>query len=339
MAGNSGKLVMEKLGIKPSFCILTMFAAETIFFSAALALLANPTSVAAQETLFLSRQITPSGEYTRHIEGPAVDMVGNLYVPNFEHDGTIGKLAPGETHSQLFATLPAGSIGNGIRFDGDGRMYVADYNKHNVFVINRSESQPHVYFHSAQFNQPNDLAIAPDGTLYASDPKFPHHGQIWRITRQPDGMGAGSVMSSDRTMGATNGIDLSPDGATLYVSESDSREIWAYRPEGNKLLDAKMLKKFDALGPGGLRTELDGLRTDVDGRIFVARPNAGSIAVLAPDGKPARDEILLHGNVPSNLTFGGSDGKTVFVTQVDGRFIESFRVDRPGREPCLHLSC
>ena len=79
-----------------------------------------------------------------------------------------------KTHSQLFATLPAGSIGNGIRFDGDGRMYVADYNKHNVFVINRSESQPHVYFHSAQFNQPNDLAIAPDGTLYASDPKFPH---------------------------------------------------------------------------------------------------------------------------------------------------------------------
>ena len=345
MAGIPGrslldKLVMGKLGIKPGFFILAIFA-EAISLMAALALfvIANPTSADAQEMLFISSQITRSGEYTSHIEGPAVDMAGNLYVPNFGQNGTIGKLAPGETHSQLFATLPAGSIGNGLRFDGDGRMYVADYSKHNVFVIERGESQPHVYFHSTQFNQPNDLAIAPDGTLYASDPKFPYKGQIWRIARRPDGSGAGTVMSSERIMGATNGIDLSPDGATLYVSESDTREIWAYRLDGNKLLDARMLKKFDALGPGGLRTELDGLRTDVDGRIFVARPNAGSIAVLTPAGKPARDEIPLHGKLPSNLTFGGHDGKTVFVTQVDGRFIESFRVDRPGREPCLHLSC
>jgi signal peptidase len=76
----------------------------------------------------------------------------------------------------------------------------------------------------------------------------------------------------------------------------------------------------------------------VDGRILVARPNAGSVAVLAPDGNLVR-EIALRGKVPSNLTFGGPDGKTVFVTQVDGRFVEAFRSDRPGREPCLHLSC
>jgi sugar lactone lactonase YvrE len=211
-------------------------------------------------------------------------------------------------------------------------MYVADFSKHNVFVLNSGETRPHVYFHSAEFNQPNDLAIAADGTLYASDPKFPHHGQIWRITRQPDGSGAGSVMSSARPMGAANGIDLSPDGAILYVSESDAREVWAYRLDGNKLLDPRLLKKFDGF-------EFDGLRTDIDGKIFVVRPNAGTVAVLTPDGSPARPEIPLRGKVPSNLTFGGADGKTVFVTQVDGRFIESFRVDRPGREPCLLLSC
>lgn len=210
-------------------------------------------------------------------------------------------------------------------------MYVADFKKHNVFVIEPGETAPHPYFTSAQFHQPNDLAIAPDGALYASDPKFPHNGQIWRITRQSDGTGAGTVMSSDRTMGATNGIDLSADGATLYVSESDNREVWAYRLDGNALRDPRLLKKFDAF-------ELDGLRTDVDGKIFVARPSAGSIAVLAPDGSLVR-EIATLGKVPSNLTFGGPDGKTVFVTQVTGRFIESFRVDRPGREPCLHLSC
>jgi sugar lactone lactonase YvrE len=302
------------------------------------AIVAGAAGVAAQEVLFKSAEVTPAGEYTSGIEGPAVDADGNLYVVNFHSNGTIGKVPPGAAHSQLFTTLPAGSIGNGIRFDRDGRMYVADYKKHNVFVIDRGETRPQVYFHSAAFHQPNDLAIAPDGTLYASDPLFPHKGQIWRIVRQPDGTGRGAVMSSTRQMGATNGLDLSPDGATLYVSESDTRQVWAYRLDGDKLLAPRLLKTFDAAGLAGLTSELDGLRTDIDGKIFVARPNAGSIAVIAADGT-ARPDIPVLGKNPSNLTFGGPDGKTVFVTQVDGRFIESFRVDRPGREPCLHLSC
>ena len=46
-------------------------------------------------------------------------------------------------------------------------------------------------------------------------------------------------------------------------------------------------------------------------------------------------KIAVNGKNPTNLTFGGADGRTVFVTQGEGRFIESFRVDTPGREPCL----
>jgi sugar lactone lactonase YvrE len=82
--------------------------------------------------------------------------------------------------------------------------------------------------------------------------------------------------------------------------------------------------------------ELDGLRTDVEGRIFVTRPAQGAVAMLAPDGKSLR-EIPVRGKSPTNLTFGGPDGRTVFVTQKEGRFIEAFRVDRPGREPCLQV--
>lgn len=323
--------------MKPRFSAIARSRVPVLVLCVSLA--AGLTGAAAQEVLFKSAEVTPAGEYTSGIEGPAVDADGNLYVVNFHTSGTIGKLPSGAAQSQLFTTLPAGSIGNGIRFDRDGRMYVADFKKHNVFVINRGETRPRVYFHSAAFHQPNDLAIAPDGTLYASDPLFPHKGQVWRIVRQPDGTGKGVVMSSPRQMGAANGIDLSPDGATLYVSESDTRQVWAYQLDGDRLLAPRLLKTFDAAGIGGLTSELDGLRTDVDGKIYVARPNAGSVSVLNPDGTPARADIAVLGKNPSNLTFGGPDGKTVFVTQVDGRFIEAFRVDRPGREPCLHLSC
>ena len=161
---------------------LTAFA---VFF-------ARPGS-AAEDTLFVSKRITPLGEYTSGIEGPAVDASSNLYVVNFRQSGTIGKLAAGAAQSQLFTSLPAGSIGNGIRFDRQGRMYVADFKKHTVWVIERGETTPQVYFHSDRFNQPNDLAIAADGTLYASDPRFasPAGGQIWRITRGAAGASRG----------------------------------------------------------------------------------------------------------------------------------------------------
>src|SRR4051794_29536910 len=170
-------------------------------FAGLAALLAAMLGVAAvaEPALFESRQLTPSGEYTSGIEGPAVDAKGNLFVVNYQRQGTIGRLTPGASASELFAELPPGSIGNGIRFDRDGRMYVADYKNHNVLVFETGQNQPQLYFHADEFNQPNDLAIAADGTLYASDPHWRRRdGQIWRIARRPDGNGVGEVMASDR---------------------------------------------------------------------------------------------------------------------------------------------
>src|SRR5258708_30183022 len=74
------------------------------------------TSAAAEPALFESRQLTPSGEYTSGIEGPAVDATGTLYVVNFGKQGPIGALTPGKPAPALFAALPDGSVGNTIRF-------------------------------------------------------------------------------------------------------------------------------------------------------------------------------------------------------------------------------
>lgn len=293
-------------------------------------------NVASAQAPFESKRLALTGcDFPKGIEGPAVDGSGALFVVNFQKPGTIGKLPPSGTQCELFASLPKGSIGNGIRFDRDHRMYVADYKGHNIFVFQRGQNSRQVYFHSNKFNQPNDLAISSDGTVYASDPGKKDTGRIWRITRGVDGKGRGEIMTSPRTMGKTNGIDLSPDGTTLYVSESVKREVWAYRLDGAKLLDAHLVKRFD---DGVKNSELDGLRTDADGNIFVTRPLTGTVAMIKPDGTVLR-EIRLQGSNPSNLTFGGPEGKTVFVTLAEktGGFIESFHVERPGREPCLQF--
>ena len=286
------------------------------------------TSAVAQEAPFQSRQVTPAGEYTFGIEGPAVDAKGNLYVVNFGKPGTIGKLAAGASQSELFAVLPEGSVGNAIRFDREGRMFVADYKKHTIFVVGRDGKDVETYFHSDDFNQPNDMTVATDGTIYASDPNWKRHdGQIWRVQRSADGNVIGEKMTADRRMSTTNGIDLSPDGKTLYVGESDTKEIWSYRIDGTRLVAPKLVKRFDDF-------DIDGLRTDTAGNLFAARILKGTIAVLTPGGKLIR-EIPLKGKEPTNLAFGGNDGQTVFVTQRQGGFVESFRTDRPGREYCF----
>jgi signal peptidase len=207
-------------------------------------------------------------------------------------------------------------------------MFVADYKKHKIFLVSPDGKQVETYFHSDEFNQPNDLTIAADGTIYASDPHWKtHDGQVWRIAKSADGTIIGEKMTATRKMSTTNGIDLGPDGKTLYVGESDTREIWSYRIDGGRLLSPRLVKRFADFN-------IDGLRTDTSGNLYVARILRGTIAVLTPAGMLTR-EIELKAKEPTNLAFGGIDGKTVFATQRQGGFIESFRTDRAGREFCL----
>ncbi|MGJ4883515.1 SMP-30/gluconolactonase/LRE family protein [Bradyrhizobium sp. HKCCYLRH1073] len=292
-------------------------------------LLASAPTLAAPK-LFESTQLTPSGEYTFGIEGPAVDRDGNLFVVNLGKAGTIGKLAPEATASEKFTELPDNSIGNAIRIDATGTMFVADYKRHNIFAIAPGTTEPRLVFHADDMSQPNDITLARDGTIYASDPNWKaRSGRIWRIAKGPDGSLQGAAMSAPRAMGTANGIDLSPDGRTLYVGESNSGEIWSYAIDGDALTRPKLIKTFEP-------NTIDGLRTDASGRLLVAHILKSSIAMLAPDGRMIR-EIALKAREPTNLAFGGSDGKTVYVTQRQGGFIESFRTDVEGREHCLQM--
>lgn len=292
------------------------------------AALFSSAAALAEPKLFESAQRTPTGEYTFGIEGPAADLDGNLFVVNFGRQGTIGKLAAGGTASETFIDLPEGSVGNAIRFARDGTMFIADYKKHTIFAVQKGSTRLEVWFRSDLMNQPNDLTVARDGTIYASDPNWKsHNGQIWRIAKAADGSVQGKVMTAPRVMGTTNGIDLSPDERTLYVGESLTGELWAYDIHGNVLTNARLVKTFE-------RDTIDGVRTDVDGRLFVARIQKGLVDVMNADGTIIR-QIGLKGKEPSNLAFGGDDGRTVYVTQRQGGFIESFRTDREGREHCL----
>jgi len=267
--------------------------------------------------LFVARALTRPGRFTSGIEGPACDRLGNIFAVNFERQGTIGRVSPLGA-GEIFVELPDGSIGNGIRFDADGHFYVADHTRHNVLRVDPTSREVRVLAHNAKMHQPNDLTIDGDGTLYASDPNWQSGtGQIWRI----DADGTTTLLESG--MGTTNGIEVSPSGTTLYVNESVQRTIWAFTITADKTLtDKRLLRTFDDHG-------FDGMRCDVDGNLYVTRYGKGTVVKLSPTGEILR-EITIPGTRPSNICFGGPDGRTAYVTEVDFTRLVTFRVDRPG---------
>jgi gluconolactonase (EC 3.1.1.17) len=275
------------------------------------------------ETLYVARDVIGDGVFSAGIEGPAFGPDGALYAVSFGRDGTIGRVtfdADGGGQAALFATLPEGSTGNGIRFGADGTMYIADYSGHHILRIAPGAREATVFARMPQANQPNDIALAPNGTLYASDPKWADNtGQLWRIDRD------GTPHLLETGMGTTNGVEVSPNGKRLYVNESAQRNVWVYdiRADGS-VANKRLLIAFDDHG-------LDGMRTDVEGNLYIARYDTGVVAVVSPDGTPLR-EVKLQGRKPTNVAFGGPDGRTVYVTLQDRGAIEAFRVETPGRE-------
>ena len=269
--------------------------------------------------LYKSSDLTVVNSFTSGAEGPAVDGDGNLYAVNYSKEGTIGKITPtGEI--SIFIELPNGSIGNGIRFNSKGEMLIADYTNHNILKVNLVSKQINVFAHDAAMNQPNDIAIDSKDRLYASDPNWKAGtGRIWRI----DTNSKFSVLEDN--MGTTNGIEVSPDEKTLYVNESVQRKVWAYDlSESGTISNKRLLMEFPDFG-------MDGMRCDVDGNLYIARHGKGTVAKVSPAGKLLQ-EIKLTGTKPSNVAFGGNDGRTVYITLQDRGNIESFRVDAPGRE-------
>lgn len=291
---------------------------------AALAVVATFTTVSVAEEPanakakpFVATPLTKSGEFTPGIEGPQCDKAGNIYAVNFAKQQTIGKVSP-EGKGEVFVTLPGMSTGNGIVFDKNGHMFIADYVGHNVLRVDMKTRKVEVYAHNADMSQPNDLAIAPNGTLYASDPAWDKGtGQVWMIATD------GKVTKAASDMGTANGIEVSPDGKTLYVNESVQRNVWKFDIAADGTLKNKtLLKQFEDHG-------FDGMRCDVEGNLYITRYGKGTVAVLSPQGKILH-EIDVLGKQPSNLCFGGPDGKTVYVTEVEHTRLVQFRVEKAG---------
>ena len=172
----------------------------------------------------------------------------------------------------------------------------------------------------------NDLATDADGRIYAGSlgsAVFEDGEQVPGDLRLIDLDGSSRVVAEDVLL--TNGLGFSPDGETLYHSDSRRRTVYCYAvwPTG----DLGPKRRFARLDIGAP----DGLAVSVDGAVWVAVAGGGCVAVFEPDGS-VRESIEVPMPMCTSVCFGGADLKDLYiVTGSDG--VEGDREGSVYREP------
>jgi gluconolactonase len=270
-----------------------------------------PASVLAQGI----EGIGPRGQVQRiqgdfqFTEGPAWDGKGNLFFTDIPANRIYRIGADGK----LTVFLEPSGHANGLMIGGDRRIFACQMDGQVVSIdpeTNEAETVAGQYM-GERFNAPNDLVIDRAGGIYFTDPAFrapepPPQG----VTAVYYVDAAGDVTRLIDDLPNPNGVILSPDEKTLYVIPSGQKEMMAYPVEGPGKLGAGRvlcaLQQRDADGNSGG----DGLTIDTAGNLYIT--SGLGLQVFDPQGKLLG--ILEFPEQPANVTFGGPDRRTLYVT-------------------------
>lgn len=243
-------------------------------------------------------------------EGPAWDGSGNLYSSSC-YGRWITKVTNGKSEIFIAKSKEPLTISqtNGLTVGSDGNIYACDYGIGAILKIS-TEGKSEVYasgFGRKKFNRPNDLAFDNKGNLYFTDPKSYNKdtldGRIFMVKNDTH-----EVVLVAQDLAFPNGIAFSKNFKSVFVCESAKSRILKY----NVAKDGSLEKQttFAEL-PGG---DPDGIAFDKNENLYAAHFGGGAIYVIDPTGN-IMYKIKTPGLKPSNIEFGGSDYKTLFLTE------------------------
>ena len=269
-------------------------------------------------------------------EGPVYRTTDKaLYVTSLPAPGrpaVIKRIALDDEHfplpSERVTTVASGTVmPNGMALDHHGCLVVCEQGDrdHDACIsrVDPATGERVVVAHrwrGQRFNSPNDVVVAGDGALWFTDPAY---GYLQGFRPEPE---VGDfVYRCDPDSGAVdvvadgfdkpNGIALSPDGSTLYVTDSGANQaagtfdparphhLVSFTVTAGRRLTGRRVVAVTAPGFP------DGLKVDADGRLYVS--SSSGVLVLSPEGD-LLGEIVVPGAV--NFTWGGAGGNVLLIT-------------------------
>lgn len=242
------------------------------------------------------------------IEGPSFDRDGNLLVTDIPY-GRVFSISPtGEW------TLVCEYDGwpNGMKLHRDGRAFITDY-KRGIMVLDLATGQVQpllTHRHSESFRGVNDLFFDKEGQLYFTDQgqsglHMPN-GRVYRYNMQTDQLD----LLLD-TGPSPNGLVMNAASDVLYVAMTRANCVWRLPQMPNG--ETSKVGLFVQLS-GGF-TGPDGLAMDDKDGLFVAHCGNGCVWGFNAQGHPQVCIQSGAGLMTTNLAFGGSENKELFITE------------------------
>ena len=244
-------------------------------------------------------------------EGPAWHPDGYLLFSDIPNSRIIRVNADGSSSDWM---NPSGGA-NGLVCDQEGNVYACQGAERRVVKL-RSNSDGvgelvavlASEYDGKPLNQPNDLALDGQGGLYFTDPNYrrdePESQPVQAVYYVSSDGGVSRVIDD---LPRPNGILVTADGQTLYVANIEVREIIKYPIEGPGKIGAGQVlftgeEEQDGRGPDGMALDEQGNIYATYSSLLVVSPAGELIGRLPVDEKPA------------NCTFGGPDGRTLYIT-------------------------
>ena len=316
---------MKRIVVLPLFLCFGIVAYFAIVESA----VAQPAVAQSAVTQSL---IAPGAEVVRlaggfgFTEGPAADSRGNVFFVD-DPNNRIHRWCITERTVSVF--IEGSAHANGMFFDKDDNLYVCEGGTGSVVRYTPEGVRTVVAnkFNNRHFNKPNDLWIDPKGGIYFTDPRYGENFHIVqdgehvyyilpdrsRVIRVIEVGGPGTNFVKP------NGVIGTPDGRLLYVAD----------------IDGRMVYRFDIQEDGTLTNKhpfapvvTDGMTIDERGNVYMAGRNY--VTVYSPEGEEI-ERIRVSDRWVANVTFGGADFRTLFITASSGLYSIEMTVKGAGR--------
>jgi gluconolactonase len=279
--------------------------------------LINGTILAQQSTLIADgAELTLVSNDFSFTEGPIADFKGSVYFTD-QPNNKIHVWTKGEP---ITVFMDESGRANGLYFDHDGNLLAAADGNNELWSINPEKEVTVLVadYQDKKLNGPNDIWVDPKGGIYFTDPYYQR--DYWTRTEPEITEQRVYYLSPENNLTIAaddvvkpNGIIGTPDGKTLYVADIGDGKTYSYTINNNGSLSNQTL--ITELGS-------DGMTLDEEGNIYLT---GDGVIVFNAEG-----EQIEHIKVPqpwtANVTFGGPENQTLFITASTAVYTLEMRV-------------